>query len=132
MSSIRPSIRKHQRLILLLTSLANNQEPSETAGGVCPRKSLTDFTPLEAVLFVFQESIDLAIEQVQLLRVLFDSRFTAQHMAQNYLKLYSRLMKSRAKAPAMAADPIMAQGQALAAHAAAMAAAPGFNVVAGA
>jgi len=66
------------------------------------------------------------------IRAEFDSRFTAQHMAQNYLKLYSRLMKSRAKAPAMAADPIMAQGQALAAHAAAMAAAPGFNVVAGA
>jgi glycosyltransferase involved in cell wall biosynthesis len=29
------------------------------------------------------------------IRAEFDRRFTAQHMAQNYLKLYSRLAKAR-------------------------------------
>jgi hypothetical protein len=53
-------------------------------------------------------------------------------MAQNYLKLYSRLMKSRPKAPMLAADPIITQGQALAAHAAALATVPGLNAIAGA
>jgi glycosyltransferase involved in cell wall biosynthesis len=66
------------------------------------------------------------------IRAEFDSRFTAQHMAQNYLKLYARLIKSRAKSPVIDADSMLTQGQALAAHAAALAAGPGFNVIAGA
>jgi glycosyltransferase involved in cell wall biosynthesis len=65
------------------------------------------------------------------IRAEFDSRFTAQHMAQNYLKLYTRLMKSRAKPSVIASDRMM-QGQALAAHAAALTAAPGLNAIAGA
>ena len=65
-------------------------------------------------------------------RAEFARRFTAQHMAQNYLKLYTRLIKSRPKSPLIVADPIIAQGQALAAHAAAMASTPGFNAIAGA
>jgi glycosyltransferase involved in cell wall biosynthesis len=65
------------------------------------------------------------------IRAEFDSRFTAQHMAQNYLKLYARLMKSRAKSPVMTTDR-MNPAHAFPAHAAAMAAAPGFNVIAGA
>jgi glycosyltransferase involved in cell wall biosynthesis len=63
------------------------------------------------------------------IRAEFDSRFTAQHMAQNYLKLYARLAKARTKSAAIAADRL-AHGQALAAHAAAMSAAPGFNAIA--
>ena len=64
------------------------------------------------------------------IRAEFDTRFTAQHMAQNYLKLYSRLIKGR-KRPMLAADSILSQGSvALAAHAAAMA--PGLNAIAGA
>jgi glycosyltransferase involved in cell wall biosynthesis len=62
----------------------------------------------------------------------FDRRFTAQHMAQNYLKLYARLVKSRPKTPLIVADSIFTQGHALAAHAAAMASAPGLNAIAGA
>jgi glycosyltransferase involved in cell wall biosynthesis len=65
------------------------------------------------------------------IRAEFDSRFTAHHMAQNYVKLYSRLVKSR-KRPLVAADSVMAQGSVLAAHAAAMANAPGLNAIAGA
>jgi glycosyltransferase involved in cell wall biosynthesis len=65
------------------------------------------------------------------IRAEFDCRFTAQHMAQNYLKLYARLMKSRAMAPAIAADRML-QGQAMAAHAAGMVAGPGLNAKAGA
>jgi len=61
------------------------------------------------------------------IRAEFDTRFTAQHMAQNYLKLYSRLIKARAKKPQISGESLMAQGSALAAHAAAMAAAPGLN-----
>jgi glycosyltransferase involved in cell wall biosynthesis len=56
------------------------------------------------------------------IRAEFDSRFTAQHMAQNYLKVYSRLMKSRAKSSLSAADSRLAQSETLAVHAAAMAA----------
>jgi glycosyltransferase involved in cell wall biosynthesis len=63
------------------------------------------------------------------IRAEFDSRFTAQHMAQNYLKLYARLIKGR-KRPMVAKDSILAQGSALAAHAA-VAMAPGLNAVAG-
>jgi glycosyltransferase involved in cell wall biosynthesis len=65
------------------------------------------------------------------IRAEFDSRFTAQHMAQNYLKLYARLIKQRRR-PMIAADSLRPQGSALAAHAAAMATAPGLNAVAGA
>ena len=62
------------------------------------------------------------------IRAEFDSRFTAHHMAQNYLKLYSRLIKASKKRPLLAtADALMTQGSALAAHAAAIATAPGLN-----
>jgi len=64
------------------------------------------------------------------IRAEFDARFTAQHMAQNHLKLYSRLIKARTKKPLVSAESLMAQGSALAAHAAAMAGAPGFNAIA--
>jgi hypothetical protein len=63
------------------------------------------------------------------IRAEFDSRFTAQHMAQNYLKLYARLIKRRAKTPLMSVESIMAPGSALAAHAAM---APALNAQAGA
>jgi glycosyltransferase involved in cell wall biosynthesis len=67
------------------------------------------------------------------IRAEFDSRFTAHHMAQNYLKLYSRLIKANKKKPVItSADALMTQGSALAAHAAAMATAPGLNAIAGA
>jgi glycosyltransferase involved in cell wall biosynthesis len=65
------------------------------------------------------------------IRAEFDSRFTAHHMAQNYLKVYSRLAKAR-KRPMATAGGVMAQGSVLAAHAAAMANAPGLNAIAGA
>jgi len=64
------------------------------------------------------------------IRAEFDCRFTAQRMAQNYLKLYARLMKSRAISPAIAVDRML-QGQAMA-HAGAMVAGPGLNAIAGA
>jgi glycosyltransferase involved in cell wall biosynthesis len=64
------------------------------------------------------------------IRAEFDSRFTAHHMAQNYLKVYARLIKAR-KRPVLTTDALMTQGSALAAHAAAMAAAPGRNAIAG-
>jgi glycosyltransferase involved in cell wall biosynthesis len=64
------------------------------------------------------------------IRAEFDSRFTAQHMAQNYLKLYSRLIKQR-KRPLGTSDSLIAHGSALAAHAAALAA-PGLNAIVGA
>jgi glycosyltransferase involved in cell wall biosynthesis len=63
------------------------------------------------------------------IRAEFDSRFTAHHMAQNYLRLYARLMKPRAKASAIAGERVM-QAQGLGAHAAALATGPGLNVVA--
>jgi glycosyltransferase involved in cell wall biosynthesis len=66
------------------------------------------------------------------IRAEFDSRFTAHHMAQNYLKLYSRLIKASKKRVISTADSLMTQGSALAAHAAAMATAPGLNAIAGA
>jgi glycosyltransferase involved in cell wall biosynthesis len=66
------------------------------------------------------------------IRAEFDARFTAHHMAQNYLKLYSRLIKNNKRRPLITADSLMTQGSALAAHAAAMATAPGLNAVAGA
>jgi glycosyltransferase involved in cell wall biosynthesis len=66
------------------------------------------------------------------IRAEFDSRFTAHHMAQNYLKLYSRLIKASKKRVISTADALMTQGSALAAHAAAMATAPGLNAIAGA
>jgi hypothetical protein len=37
------------------------------------------------------------------IRAEFDLRFTAQHMAQNYLKLYSRLSKTRRAATSVGA-----------------------------
>jgi glycosyltransferase involved in cell wall biosynthesis len=64
-------------------------------------------------------------------RAEFDRRFTAQHMAQNYLKLYSRLSKQRATANAAAAEPAFLKSASMAAQAAAMTA-PGLNALAGA
>jgi glycosyltransferase involved in cell wall biosynthesis len=64
-------------------------------------------------------------------RAEFDRRFTAQHMAQNYLKLYSRLSKQRAMANAAAAEPAFLKSASMAAQAAAMTA-PGLNALAGA
>jgi glycosyltransferase involved in cell wall biosynthesis len=66
------------------------------------------------------------------IRAEFDNRFTAHHMAQNYLKLYARLMKSRPKSTLITVDPVIRQGHALAAHAAVMAAVPAINAGAGA
>jgi hypothetical protein len=67
------------------------------------------------------------------IRAEFDSRFTAHHMAQNYLKLYSRLIKnSKKKSVHAAADSILTHGSGLAAHAASLATAPGLNAIAGA
>ncbi|HEY2683848.1 MAG TPA: glycosyltransferase family 4 protein [Steroidobacteraceae bacterium] len=45
----------------------------------------------------------------QRIRAEFDRRFTAQHMAQNYVKLYSRLIRSRAQPPVLVPDALMAQ-----------------------
>jgi glycosyltransferase involved in cell wall biosynthesis len=64
-------------------------------------------------------------------RAEFDRRFTAQHMAQNYLKLYARLANMRT--PAAMHAPVFLSGGALTTQAvAAMSLAPGLNVVAGA
>jgi glycosyltransferase involved in cell wall biosynthesis len=51
-------------------------------------------------------------------RAEFDRRFTAQHMAQNYLKLYARLSKMRAAANAT--ESTFLKGASMAAQAAAM------------
>jgi glycosyltransferase involved in cell wall biosynthesis len=64
------------------------------------------------------------------IRAEFDCRFTAQHMAQNYLKLYSRLIKGRRR-PLMTTDSILVQGSALAAHAGVLVP-PGLNAIVGA
>jgi glycosyltransferase involved in cell wall biosynthesis len=45
----------------------------------------------------------------QRIRAEFNRRFTAQHMAQNYVKLYSRLIRSRAQPPVLVPDALMAQ-----------------------
>lgn len=58
-------------------------------------------------------------------RAEFDRRFTAQHMANNYLKLYSRLIHAR-KRKVQAGGSAIA-GRVLSAHAAALDAAPGLN-----
>jgi glycosyltransferase involved in cell wall biosynthesis len=63
------------------------------------------------------------------IRAEFDRRFTAQHMAQNYLKLYARLSKMRSAASAAAAEPAFLKGASMAAQAAAMTA-PGLNALA--
>ena len=53
------------------------------------------------------------------IRAEFDSRFTAQHMAQNYLKLYSRLVKARrlvtARKRPLGAESLLPNGAVLAA-----------------
>jgi glycosyltransferase involved in cell wall biosynthesis len=56
-------------------------------------------------------------------RAEFERRFTAQHMARNHLKLYSRLAHFRTPVPLLHAAPILPRS-ALAAHSAANAAAP--------
>jgi glycosyltransferase involved in cell wall biosynthesis len=66
-------------------------------------------------------------------RAEFDRRFTAQHMAANYIKLYSRLSKTarpRVAATVMADGALFTQGPGLAAQAAALVAGPGLNAVA--
>ncbi len=63
------------------------------------------------------------------IRAEFDKRFTAQHMAQNYLKLYSRLSKLQGATLAAAAEPAFFKGPSMAAQAAAMTA-PGLNALA--
>jgi glycosyltransferase involved in cell wall biosynthesis len=62
------------------------------------------------------------------IRAEFDHRFTAQHMAKNYLKLYSRLIRARAESSLA----LRANSSALAAHAPAMSPSPALNAVAGA
>ena len=62
------------------------------------------------------------------IRAEFDHRFTAKHMAQNYLKLYSRLGKMRA--PRSKQEPEYFKGSNLAL--AAQVASPGLNAAAGA
>jgi glycosyltransferase involved in cell wall biosynthesis len=63
----------------------------------------------------------------------FEHRFTAQHMAQNYLKLYSRLIRNHRQSPVLLPDPLLAKGQAMAARAsAALSGMTGLNAVAGA
>jgi hypothetical protein len=54
------------------------------------------------------------------IRAEFDRRFTAQHMAQNYLKLYARLAKMRATANAAATESAFLQSASLAAQAVAI------------
>ena len=63
------------------------------------------------------------------IRAEFDDRFTAQHMARNYLKLYSRLIRNRAQPPLLIPDELAAHGSALAAHAPALGAAAALGAV---
>jgi glycosyltransferase involved in cell wall biosynthesis len=66
-------------------------------------------------------------------RAEFDRRFTAHHMAQNYVKLYARLIaKSRTAASADMGDGgVFAKGAGLAAQAATLVTMPGLTVAAG-
>jgi glycosyltransferase involved in cell wall biosynthesis len=66
------------------------------------------------------------------IRAEFDHRFTAQHMAKNYLKLYSRLIRARQQPPLLIPDALLANGSAQAVHAPAMSPTPTLNAVAGA
>jgi glycosyltransferase involved in cell wall biosynthesis len=59
------------------------------------------------------------------IRAEFERRFTAQHMAQNYLKLYSRLAKNRRSAPEYVPRQLGAQSGGLQLG-------PAFNAIAGA
>jgi glycosyltransferase involved in cell wall biosynthesis len=61
----------------------------------------------------------------------FDRRFTAHHMAQNYLKLYSRLAKTRSPVMAAPKSSVFSPGASLV-QAAAMTVGPGLNAVVGA
>ena len=54
------------------------------------------------------------------IRAEFDRRFTAQHMAQNYLKLYARLAKMRANANAAATESAFLKSASMAAQAVAI------------
>ena len=67
------------------------------------------------------------------IRAEFEHRFTAQHMAQNYLKLYSRLIRNRPQPPLLVPDELLANGSAVSVRTtAAMAGIPSLNAVAGA
>jgi glycosyltransferase involved in cell wall biosynthesis len=59
-------------------------------------------------------------------RAAFDARFTAHHMARNYLKLYTKLIKARRHSIHDAGDTHISHSM-LTAHAGALAAAPGLN-----
>jgi glycosyltransferase involved in cell wall biosynthesis len=66
------------------------------------------------------------------IRAEFEHRFTAQHMAQNYLKLYSRLIRNHAQPPMLLPDALLAKGQTLVARAsAALGGMPNLNAVVG-
>ena len=45
----------------------------------------------------------------QRIRAEFDRRFTAQHMAQNYVNLYARLIRDKAQPPVLVPDALMSQ-----------------------
>ena len=63
------------------------------------------------------------------IRTEFDRRFTAHHMAQNYLKLYAQLIRDRAQPPVLVPDALM--GQSLFGNTAAgLLGAPGLNAIA--
>jgi glycosyltransferase involved in cell wall biosynthesis len=73
--------------------------------------------------------LDIPCLDRDLVRAEFEHRFTARHMAQNYLKLYSRLAKIRRTAPRYESN--LLPGSALAAQAAAIVVGPALNAVTG-
>jgi glycosyltransferase involved in cell wall biosynthesis len=62
------------------------------------------------------------------IRAEFERRFTAQHMAQNYLKVYSSLVRNRAQPPALLTDALRAKGRSTTARGSV----PNHNALAGA
>jgi hypothetical protein len=75
-------------------------------------------------------SLELSRLDRNLVRAEFDRRFTARHMALNYLKLYTRLAKIRKAAPLYGTT--LLPRSALTAQATAIAAGPGIHAAAGA
>jgi glycosyltransferase involved in cell wall biosynthesis len=73
--------------------------------------------------------LDIPCLDRDLVRAEFEHRFTARHMAQNYLKLYSRLAKIRRTAPRYESN--LLPGSALAAQAAVIVVGPALNAVTG-
>jgi len=74
-------------------------------------------------------SLEISRLDRDLVRAEFDRRFTAQHMAQNYLKLYARLAKTRRAAPLYGSA---LPRSALAAQTTAIVVGPGIHAAAGA